>query len=85
MRVEETVTYVINFEVKHLSIQNVLQLYSDVIKFQDAWPSASLDLDTNIGEIRISYRNFSNLKDVAFSAAQDFLNNVSRFTWWEEK
>lgn len=84
MRVEETITYVINFEVKHLSIQNVIQLYGDVLKFQDAWPSASLDMDTDLGEVRISYKNFTNLQNVAYDAANAFLNNVRRYTWWEE-
>lgn len=85
MRCSEAISYFIDFEVKHLSVQNMLSIYSDIIKFHGAWPSATVEVNMDKGEVKISYRDFSNQRNACYDAAIMFSNNMRRFTWWEEK
>lgn len=85
MRCSEAISYFIDFEVKHLSVQNMLSIYGEIMKFGHAWPSATVDVNINKGEIKISYKDFSNQRNACYDAATMFSNNMRRFTWWEEK
>lgn len=80
MRHIERHTYIVTYnkdKVKFLELQRELKL------FRDAWPNAIIDGDT-MGEVRVSYENFSRCRLIAEGAILDFRRCVARHDWWEE-
>lgn len=80
MRHIERHTYLFNYDqdkVHFLKLQDELKL------FRKAWPNAIVNGDT-MGQVTISYEDFSQCKYLAENAALDFRANVNRHNWWEE-